>query len=124
MILKRVIHGVDKASMDQIENGLRPQLRALDFMQARHWAGKAEKTDYDQTWADLLNHEFGDNVLESIDLLSKPGLRLHGPQQKRAHRVMRGLTRPGKSARARCLRESNRAPSDINHCAQANPRAR
>lgn len=77
-----------KAFMDQIEDGLRPQQRALDFMQARRWAGKAEKKDYDQTWADLLNHEFGDNVLESIDLLSKPGLRLHGPQQKRAHRVV------------------------------------
>ncbi len=77
-----------KAFMDQIEDGLRPQQRALDFIAARRWAGKAEKKDYDETWADLLNHEFGDNLLESIDLLSKPGLRLHGPQQKRAHRVV------------------------------------
>lgn len=76
-----------KAFMDQIENGLRPQLRALDFMQARRWASKDEKKDYDRTWADLLNQEFGD-ALESITLLSSPTLKLHGPEQKRAHRVV------------------------------------
>jgi hypothetical protein len=77
-----------KAFMDKIEEGLRPQHRALDFIQARRWAGEGERKDYQKTWADLLNHEFGDNVLESIDLLSKPGLRLHGAEQKRAHRVV------------------------------------
>ena len=31
-----------------------PLQRALDFLQARRWAGKAEAADYQQTWVDLL----------------------------------------------------------------------
>jgi hypothetical protein len=88
-----------KALMDQMEDSLRPLNRALDFLQARLWAGKIEAKEYQQTWADLLNQEYGHNLLESIDLLSKPGLRLHGDSQKRAHRVVQGAL-----ARARDIR--------------------
>ncbi len=77
-----------KVLMDQMEDSLRPLNRALDFLQARQWAGKAQTKEYQQTWVDLLNQEYGDNLLESIDLLSKPGIRLHGESQKRAHRVV------------------------------------
>ncbi len=77
-----------KALMSQLEDGLRPLNRALDFLQAKRWAGKAGAEVYQQTWVDLLNHEYGDNVLESVDLLSKPGIRLHGASQKRAHQVV------------------------------------
>jgi hypothetical protein len=77
-----------KAMMDQIEDGLRPQQRTLDFLQAKRWAGKAEAKEYAETWVDLLNHEYGDNLLESIDLLSKRGIKLHSERQKRAHRIV------------------------------------
>lgn len=76
-----------KALMDQIEDSLRPQARALDFLQARRWAGAAETKDYEQTWVELLNHEYGENLLESIELLSKRGIKLGSERQKRAHRV-------------------------------------
>jgi hypothetical protein len=77
-----------KALMDQIEAGLRPQQHSLDFIQARQWATKAEEKEYEQTWVDLLNHEYGESLLESIELLSKRGLRLHDERQKRAHRIV------------------------------------
>lgn len=77
-----------KALMGQIEDSLRPLQRALDFIQARRWAGKAEAADYKQTWVDLLTNEYGEDLLESIELLSKRGIRLHGERQKRAHRVV------------------------------------
>lgn len=77
-----------KALMDQIEDGLRPQQRTLDFLQAKRWAGKGEAKEYAETWVDLLNHEYGDNLLESIELLSKRGIKLHGERQKRAHRIV------------------------------------
>lgn len=76
-----------KALMDQIEDGLRPQHRTLDFLQSKRWAGKGEAKEYAETWVDLLNHEYGDNLLESIDLLSKRGIKLHSERQKRAHRI-------------------------------------
>ena len=77
-----------KSLMNQMEDGLRPLNRALDFLQAKRWAGKAQAKDYTQTWADLLSQEYGDNLLESVDLLSKPGIRLHGASQRRAHQVV------------------------------------
>jgi hypothetical protein len=77
-----------KALMDQIEAGLRPQQRSLDFIQARRWATKPEEKDYEQTWVDLLNHEYGESLLDSIELLSKRGLRLQNERQKRAHRTV------------------------------------
>lgn len=76
-----------KALMDQIEDSLRPQARALDFLQARRWTGAADAKDYQQTWVELLNHEYGDNLLESIELLSKRGIKLGSERQKRAHRI-------------------------------------
>jgi hypothetical protein len=76
-----------KALMDQIEDSLRPQARALDFLQARRWASAADAKDYEQTWVELLNHEYGDNLLESIELLSKRGIKLGSERQKRAHRI-------------------------------------
>ncbi len=75
-----------KALMDQIEEGLRGQERALDFLQAKRWAGRSEA--FAQTWADLLNQEYGDNLLESIEMLSKRGIRLREERQKRAHGVV------------------------------------
>ena len=77
-----------KALMAQIEDSLRPLQRALDFIQARRWVGKVEAAEYKQTWVDLLTNEYGDDLLESIELLSKRGIRLHGERQKRAHRVV------------------------------------
>lgn len=76
-----------KALMDQIEDSLRPQARALDFLQARRWAAATDAKDYEQTWVELLNHEYGDNLLESIELLSKRGIKLGSARQKRAHRI-------------------------------------
>jgi hypothetical protein len=52
-----------KALMDQIEVGLRVLQRTLDFLQAKRWAGKGETKEYAETWVDLLNHEYGDNLL-------------------------------------------------------------
>jgi len=77
-----------KALMDQIEATLLPQEHALDFLQARSWTTKQEQSDFAQTWVDMLNHEFGDNLLEAIELLSKKGLRLHNERQKRSHRTV------------------------------------
>ncbi len=83
-----------KALMDQINDSLRPLWRALDFLHAKRWAGKAEKKDYEKTWAELLNQEYGSNLLDSIDLLGKAGIKLFDDRQKRAHGVVqRALAR-------------------------------
>jgi hypothetical protein len=82
-----------KAMMDKIEAGLKPLARALDFLQAKRWALAAEAQAYSETWADLLNHEYGENLLESIELLSKRGIRLHGERQKRAHAIVQSALR-------------------------------
>lgn len=83
-----------RALMDQITDNLRPMRRALDFLQAKRWAGKAEAKDYQQAWVGLLNQEYGDNLLESIDLLGKPGIKLFSERQRQAHGVVqRALAR-------------------------------
>lgn len=74
-----------KALMQQVNDGLRPMWRALDFLQARRWAGKAEQKDYQQTWVGLLAQEYGDNLLESVDFLAKRGIKLPSERQKQAH---------------------------------------
>src|SRR3989304_7223669 len=86
-----------KALMDKSEEGLLPLKRGLDFIQAKHWARQAEVRGYAETWADLLNHEYGDNLLESLELLSKRGLRPPrrrpkpaAPRRERAGRGGRG----------------------------------
>ena len=90
-----------KALMEQVNDGLRPLWRALDFLHAKRWAGKAEKKDYDEAWVGLLNQEYGENLLESIDLLSKPGLKLFNERQRKVHAVVqRALAR---AARERFL---------------------
>ncbi|MHB8939168.1 MAG: Eco57I restriction-modification methylase domain-containing protein [Thiobacillus sp.] len=90
-----------KALMDQVNDGLRPLWRALDFLHAKRWAGKAEKKDYDEAWAGLLNQEYGENLLESIDLLGKSGIKLFNDRQRKAHQVVqRALAR---AARERFL---------------------
>lgn len=90
-----------KALMDQVNDGLRPLWRALDFLHAKRWAGRAEKKDYDEAWAGLLNQEYGENLLESIDLLGKPGIKLFNDRQRKAHAVVqRALAR---AARERFL---------------------
>ena len=83
-----------KTLMDSIERTLLPQKLALDFIHSKRWAPKEEAADYDATWADLLSGEFGDNILDAIQLLSKPRLGLHGDRQRRAHSVVqRALAR-------------------------------
>jgi len=77
-----------KALMDSLIDNLRPTQRALDFLQAKQWAGKAEAKNYQQTWVGLLNHEYGDNLLESIDLLGKAGIKLFSERQQNDHRVV------------------------------------
>jgi len=90
-----------KALMEQVNDGLRPLWRALDFLHAKRWAGRAEKKDYDEAWAGLLNQEYGENLLESIDLLGKPGIKLFNDRQRKAHAVVqRALAR---AARERFL---------------------
>ncbi|MDA8129217.1 MAG: restriction endonuclease [Betaproteobacteria bacterium] len=90
-----------KALMEQVNDGLRPLWRALDFLHARRWAGKAEKKDYDEAWVGLLNQEYGENLLESIDLLGKSGIKLFNERQRKAHAVVqRALAR---AARERFL---------------------
>ncbi|MFZ2540976.1 MAG: hypothetical protein WAW75_04280 [Gallionella sp.] len=77
-----------KALMASLIDNLRPTQRALDFLQAKQWAGKAEAKNYLQTWVGLLNHEYGDNLLESIDLLGKAGIKLFSERQQNDHRVV------------------------------------
>lgn len=88
-----------KAMMDKIEFGLRPLARGLDFLQAKRWASKAEVKAFAETWADLLNHEYGENFLESIELLSKRGIRLHSERQKRAHAIVQSALRRAEDVR-------------------------
>jgi hypothetical protein len=83
-----------KALMDEIERSLLPQKLALDFIHAKRWASAEELSEYEMTWADLLSGEFGDNILEAMELLSKPRLRMHEERQRRAHTVVqRALAR-------------------------------
>jgi len=77
-----------KALMEQIEDGLRPLWHLLDFLQARRWAGRAEASDYRQAWADLVSGEFGENLLESMDLLGKPTIKLFNERQRLSHAVV------------------------------------
>lgn len=77
-----------KALMEQVNDGLRPLWRALDFLHAQRWAGKAEARDYQAAWVGLLNQEYGENLLESIDLLSKAGIKLFNERQRQAHTVV------------------------------------
>lgn len=77
-----------KALMQQITDGLRPMQRTLDFLQARRWVGKAEQKDYQQTWVGLLAQEYGDNLLDSVDFLSKRSIKLPSERQKLAHATM------------------------------------
>jgi hypothetical protein len=82
-----------KALMQQITDNLRPMWRALDFLQARRWAGKAEQKDYQQTWVGLLAQEYGDNLLDSVDFLSKRTIKLPSERQKQAHATMQKAIR-------------------------------
>ena len=77
-----------KALMDQVNDGLRPLWHTLDFLQAKRWAGKAEAADYQEAWVGLLNQEYGENLLESIDLLGKPTIKLFNERQRKAHAVV------------------------------------
>lgn len=77
-----------KAMMDEAEFGLAPLKRTLDFLQAKRWAGKPEQKAYDATWAGLLAQEYGENLLESVDFLSKRTIKLPLERQKLAHSTM------------------------------------
>ncbi len=60
-----------KAMMDTATFGLRPLRLTLDFMQARRWAGKERKKEYDRAWADLLANEYRDTLLESVKFFTE-----------------------------------------------------
>ncbi len=90
-----------KALMETASWGLRPLWRALDFLEAKRFAGKAEARDYQQTWVGLLNQEYGKNLLESIDQLGKPGIKYFDERQKKDHAVVQGAL--ARAARERFL---------------------
>jgi len=85
-----------RALMEQIDDGLRPLWHLLDFLQAQRWAGRACAADYRQAWADLVSGEFGENLLESMDLLGKPTIKLFNARQRLSHAVVqRAIARAG-----------------------------
>ena len=77
-----------KALMQQVNDGLRPMQRLLDFLQSRRWASKAQQKDFEQTWVGLLAQEYGDNLLDSVDFLTKRTIKLPSERQKLAHATM------------------------------------
>lgn len=87
-----------KALMDQVNDSLRPLWYTLDFLLSRRWAGKTEQADYREAWVGLLNQEYGANLLESIQLLGKAGIKLFNDRQRKAHAMVQ-------SALARAARE-------------------
>lgn len=81
-----------KALMEQLTDNVRPTWHTLDFLLAQRWAGKAEVKDYQQAWVGLLAQEYGENLLESIALLSMPTIKLFSDRQREAHAtVLRAL---------------------------------
>ncbi len=77
-----------KALMQQVNDGLRPMQRLLDFLQSRRWTNKAQQKDFEQTWVGLLAQEYGDNLLDSVDFLAKRSIKLPSERQKLAHATM------------------------------------
>ena len=86
-----------KALMEQVTEALRPLWNTLDFLEAKRFAPRAEAKDYQTAWVGLLNQEYGDSLLESMDLLAKRTIKLFNERQRQAHRtVQSALARAGK----------------------------
>ncbi|NOT20304.1 MAG: restriction endonuclease [Sideroxydans sp.] len=82
-----------KAMMDTATDGLRPLWRTLDFLQARLWAGKDRKKEYDRTWADLLANEYGDTLLESVKFFAERKGKLPTENERQTHATVQDALR-------------------------------
>jgi len=82
-----------KAMMDTATDGLRPLWRTLDFMQARRWAGKDYKKEYDRTWADLLANEYGNTLLESVKFFAERKGKLPTENERQTHATVQDALR-------------------------------
>lgn len=76
-----------KALMAQIEEGLRPLWLTLDFLMAWRWASPHKQKDFEQTWADLLAQEYGEDLLDSVLMLTK--VKPANERQQRACATLR-----------------------------------
>lgn len=82
-----------KAMMDTATDGLRPLWRTLDFLQARRWAGKDRKKEYDRTWADLLANEYGNTLLESVKFFAERKGKLPTESERQTHATVQDALR-------------------------------
>jgi Eco57I restriction-modification methylase len=82
-----------KAMMDTATDGLRPLWRTLDFLQARRWAGKDRKKEYDRAWADLLANEYGDTLLESVKFFAERKGKLPTESERQTHATVQDALR-------------------------------
>ncbi|MFZ2302182.1 MAG: hypothetical protein WAW10_09985 [Gallionella sp.] len=82
-----------KAMMDTATDGLRPLWRTLDFLQARLWAGKDRKKEYDRAWADLLANEYGDTLLESVKFFAERKGKLPTENERQTHATVQDALR-------------------------------
>jgi hypothetical protein len=82
-----------KAMMDTATDGLRPLWCTLDFLQARRWAGKDRKKEYDRTWADLLANEYGDTLLESMKFFAERKGKLPTENERKTHATVQDALR-------------------------------
>ncbi|MDP2761281.1 MAG: Eco57I restriction-modification methylase domain-containing protein [Sideroxyarcus sp.] len=82
-----------KAMMDTATDGLRPLWRTLDFLQARRWAGKDRKKEYDRAWADLLANEYGNNLLESVKFFAERKGKLPTESERQTHATIQDALR-------------------------------
>ncbi len=77
-----------KAMMATATDGLLPLRRTLDFMLARHWAGKAGRKDYDTAWVELLSNHNGGNLLQSVKFYSERMVKLSEPNEQQTLVIM------------------------------------
>ncbi len=82
-----------KAMMDTATTGLRPLSSTLDFLQARQWAGKAERKDYDKAWAELLANHYGDTLLDSVKFFVERKGKLPTESERQTHAILQGALR-------------------------------
>lgn len=77
-----------RAMMDTASFGLRPLWHTLDFLQARRWAGKARKEEYDRAWANLLAAEYGDTLLEAVKFFAERKGKLPTESERQTHATL------------------------------------
>ncbi|MDP2784406.1 MAG: hypothetical protein Q8O38_07435 [Sulfurimicrobium sp.] len=82
-----------KAMMDTASYGLRPLWHTLDFLQARCWAGKDRRKDYDRVWADLLANEYGNTLLESMKFFAERKGKLPTENERQTHATVHDALR-------------------------------